>query len=63
MSYHVKTFVTNSGIWGAGPTAEEALERFLNDNSENIHYIVQIFAKNEGIVLVYKKKDKGGSVE
>ena len=64
MSYCVKAFVTRvASVWDDYITAEQGLERFLNDHSNDIHRIVQIFSKKESIVLVYEKKDKGGSAE
>jgi len=64
MSYCVKTFVTEAAnVWGDYKIAEQKLERFLNNHSNDIHRIVQIFAKKESIILVYEKKDEGGSAK
>lgn len=64
MSYCVKTFMTEvADVWDNYRIAEQELEHFLNDHSNDIHRIVQIFAKKESIILVYEKKEKGGSAE
>lgn len=56
MSYRVKKFVNiPSTIWDVWISPEEALEVFLNDSRNRVGEIVQIFSKQDDIVLVYKE--------